>query len=108
GDAEIAALSAAGISEIVVAKLEPGDVGEDEAAAALAGAATGANVRAEEAFTGRANLFAERAGVLVVDRAAIDRLNVIDEAITFATLPAFSQVAEGQMIATAKIIPFAV
>jgi molybdenum cofactor cytidylyltransferase len=108
GDAEIASLRAAGISEIVVAKLDPGDVGEDEAAQALAQAAKGENVRADEAFTGRANLFADKAGVLVVDKLAIDKVNVIDEAITFATLPAFSPVAEGQMIATAKIIPFAV
>lgn len=108
GDAEIASLRAAGITEIVVAKLEPGDIGEDEAAKALANAAKGKNVHAEEAFTGRANLFAETSGVLVVDKATIDRLNIIDEAITFATLPAYSPVAEGQMIATAKIIPFAV
>jgi molybdenum cofactor cytidylyltransferase len=108
GDAEIAALRAAGISEIVVAKLEPGDVSEDEAAQALANAAMGENIRADEAFTGRANLHAETAGVLVVDKAAIDKLNVIDEAITFATLPAFSPVAQDQMIATAKIIPFAI
>lgn len=108
GDAEIAALRAAGIAEIVVAKLEPGDISEDEAARELANAALGENVRSDEAFTGRANLFAAQAGVLVADRAAIDRVNAIDEAITFATLPAFSPVAEGQMIATAKIIPFAV
>lgn len=108
GEAEIAALRAAGIAEIVVAKLEPGDIGEDEAAHTLAGAAQGENIRGDQAFTGRANLFAEKAGVLVADKAAIDRLNAIDEAITFATLPAFSPVAEGQMIATAKIIPFAV
>ncbi len=108
GNAEVLALRAAGIEKIVVAKLEPGDISEDEAAQALANAAGGENVRVDEAFTGRANLFAEKAGVLVVNKAAIDRLNVIDEAITFATLPAFSMVAEGQMIATAKIIPFAV
>jgi molybdenum cofactor cytidylyltransferase len=108
GDAEIAALRAAGVHEIVVAKLEPGDIGEDAAAQALAEAAKGENVRVEKAFTGRANLFSEKAGVLVADKTAIDRANAIDEAITFATLPAFSAVAEGQMIATAKIIPFAV
>jgi molybdenum cofactor cytidylyltransferase len=108
GNAEIAALRAAGVKEIAVAMLEPGNVGEDEAAQALANAAKGPNVRADEAFTGRANLFAEKAGVLIVDKSRIDRLNMIDEAITFATLPAFSMVAEGQMIATAKIIPFAV
>lgn len=107
-DTEIVALRAAGIVEIVVAKLESGDIGENEAAQALAEAAKGNNVRAEEAFTGRANLFAESAGVLVVDKSTIDRLNAVDEAITFATLPAFSPVREGHMIATAKIIPFAV
>jgi molybdenum cofactor cytidylyltransferase len=108
GDAEIAALRAAGVEEIVVAKLEPGDIGEDAAAQALAEAAKGENVRADPAFTGRANLFAEKAGVLVADKTAIDRANAVDEAITFATLAAFSAVAEGQMIATAKIIPFAI
>lgn len=108
GDAEIAALRAAGIGEIVVAKLEPGDVSEDRSAREIASAAAGGNVRVDDAFTGRCNLFAESAGVLVVDEAKINRLNRIDEAITFATLPAFSPVEEGRMIATAKIIPFAV
>ena len=46
-------------------------------------------------------------GVLVVERDAIDELNRVDEAITFATLPAFKPVVEGEMIATVKIIPFA-
>ena len=48
------------------------------------------------------------AGVLVVDKDAIDRLNRVDEAITFATLPAYKPVVAGEMIATVKIIPFAV
>src|SRR5262249_17315920 len=43
----------------------------------------------------------------VVEKEAIDRLNRVDEAITFATLPAFKPVVEGEMIATVKIIPFA-
>jgi molybdenum cofactor cytidylyltransferase len=46
--------------------------------------------------------------VLVVDKAAIDRLNLVDESITFATLPAYKPVVPGEMIATVKIIPFAV
>ena len=65
-------------------------------------------LRVDRAFTGRANLFAETAGVLVVDKPAIDRLNLIDEAVTFATLPAYKPVVAGEMIATVKIIPFAV
>ena len=108
GKAEVAALQAAGIADIVVARLEPGDVSEDVAAAEIAAAVAGEGVRVDRAFTGRANLFAETAGVLVVDKAAIDRLNLIDEAVTFATLPAYKPVVAGEMIATVKIIPFAV
>jgi molybdenum cofactor cytidylyltransferase len=108
GKAEIAALQAAEIAEIVVARLEPGDVSEDEAAASIAAAVAGDGVRVDRAFTGRCNLFAENAGVLVVDKTATDCLNLIDEAVTFATLPAFKPVVAGEMIATVKIIPFAV
>jgi len=108
GPGEIAALRAAGVAEIVVARLEPGDVSEDQAAAEIAAAVAGGGVRVDRAFTGRANLFAEGPGVLVVDKTAIDCLNLIDEAVTFATLPAFKPVVAGEMIATVKIIPFAV
>jgi molybdenum cofactor cytidylyltransferase len=108
GKAEIAALAQAGIAEIVVARIEPGDVSEDVAAAEIAAAAAGEGVRVDRAFTGRANLFAESAGVLVVNKDAIDRLNRIDESITLATLAAYKPVVAGEMIATVKIIPFAV
>jgi len=108
GPAEIAALAQAGITEIVVARIEPGDVSEDAAAAEIAAAVHGEGVRVDRAFTGRANLFAQNAGVLVVDKAGIDRLNEVDESITFATLPAYKPVVAGEMVATVKIIPFAV
>jgi molybdenum cofactor cytidylyltransferase len=108
GASEVAALEAAGVAQVVVARLEPDDVPEDRAAAEIAEAVAGEGVRIDKAFTGRANLFAERAGVLVVDKAAIDRLNEVDESITFATLAAYKPVVAGEMIATVKIIPFAV
>jgi molybdenum cofactor cytidylyltransferase len=108
GAAEVEALNKAGVKEIVVVRLEQGDVSEDVAAASIAEAVTGDGITAERAFTGRANLFAGRAGVLVIDRAAVDRINGIDEAITFATLPAFKPVVEGEMVATVKLIPFGV
>jgi molybdenum cofactor cytidylyltransferase len=104
----VAALKAAGIADVVVARLDPGDVSEDAAAAAIADAVTGEGVRADRAFTGRSNLFADRAGILLVDRAQIDAMNRIDEAVTLATLPAYKPVVEGEMLATVKIIPFAV
>ena len=108
GAAEAAALEAAGITEIVVARLEAGDVAEDIAAAEIAKAVAGDGVQVDRAFTGRANLFAQNPGVLVVDKDTVDRLNRVDEAITFATLPAYKPVVAGEMIATVKIIPFAV
>src|ERR1700756_2280108 len=108
GQAEVAALSRAGVKEIVVVRLEEGDVSEDVAAASIAQAVAGDGINVERAFTGRANLFAASAGVLVVDRAKVDRINGVDEAITFATLAAFKPVVEGEMVATVKLIPFGV
>jgi molybdenum cofactor cytidylyltransferase len=108
GQAEVAALSRAGVKEIVVVRLEDGDVSEDVAAAGIARAVAGEGIHVERAFTGRANLFAAKAGVLVVDRAVVDRINGVDEAITFATLAALKPVVEGEMVATVKLIPFGV
>ena len=108
GPVEAAALEAAGIKDIVVARLEPGDVSEDLAAAEIATAIAGEGVDVDRAFTGRANLFAQAAGVLVVDKDAVDGINRVDEAITVATLSAYKPVVPGEMIATVKIIPFAV
>ncbi|MEP0323856.1 molybdopterin-binding/glycosyltransferase family 2 protein [Bauldia litoralis] len=101
-------LARAGIAEVIVATLDATDVHENPAAEALAGAIAGDGLRVEPPFTGRSNLYAETAGVLVVDRAAIDRLNRVDPAITVATRDAYGVVEAGRMVATVKIIPFAV
>lgn len=101
-------LMSAGVGEVVVARLDAEDVHEDEAAERLALALAGAAIRVERPFTGRANLYCEVSGVLCVNRARIDRLNRIDPALTVATLPEFSAVEPGRMVATVKIIPFAV
>ncbi len=105
---DIAALRTAGRHDVVVARLDPGDISEDEAANRIAGKLAGGGIAAAPAFTGRANLFAEIAGLCRVDRAAVDRLNAVDEAITLATLEPDTVVEPKQMVATAKIIPFAV
>src|SRR6201988_5050789 len=108
GPNEVEALKGAGVKEIVVVRLEEGEVSEDGGAATIAQAVAGDGVHVERAFTGRANLFAAHAGVLVVDRSAVDRINGVDEAITFATLAAYKPVVEGEMVATVKLIPFGV
>jgi molybdenum cofactor cytidylyltransferase len=104
---DIARLRTTGIAEVTVARLEPSDIPEDEAAARLARAAAGDCVRIGAAFTGRSNLYAAAAGVVFIDTTRIAALNAIDESLTIATLMPFARVAKGSMVATVKIIPFA-
>ncbi|MSP66812.1 MAG: 4-diphosphocytidyl-2C-methyl-D-erythritol kinase [Alphaproteobacteria bacterium] len=105
---DVERLRQAGVAHVVGAKLEPTDVGEDAAAQALARAVSGPGLTTSAAFTGRCNLFAEAPGLLILDAARIDRLNLVDEAVTIATLPAYDALTPRQMVATIKIIPFAV
>ena len=104
---DVVALAAAGVRSVIAARFEPGDVPEDEAATAVARACVGAEVNAAAAFTGRANLYAETAGIAVIDAERVNRLNLVDESVTIATVPPFEVVEPGQMVATIKIIPFA-
>ena len=105
--ADLAQLAEAQISRVTVARLEIGDVPEDLAATRVARALAGDNIRLGAAFTGRVNLYAEKSGLVVVDRARLDALNLIDESVTAATLAPFAMVSPGEMAATVKIIPFA-
>src|SRR5215469_4638474 len=88
--ADLDLIAEAGLSRIVVARLEPGDVGEDSAARSVAVAVAGPGITVASPFTGRANLFAESQGLLVFDRWRVDQLNLVDEAITFGTLSPFA------------------
>jgi len=105
--ADLDLITEAGLSRIVVARLEAGDVGEDEAARLVAASAAGDEIEPAAPFTGRANLFAKARGLLVFDRERLDRLNLVDEAITLGTLPPFAVVEPRMMVGTVKIIPFA-
>ncbi|MEM1317051.1 MAG: molybdopterin-binding protein [Pseudomonadota bacterium] len=109
---DIASLQTTGISELVVARLDDTDILEDDAALRIARALNCdddfCGLALAEPGTGRVNLHANRSGLLDVQREAVDRLNRIDPAITLATLPNDTLVEEGRMVATVKIIPFAV
>jgi molybdenum cofactor cytidylyltransferase len=107
-DAQLQRLAAAGIDTVVVARLEAGDVAEDTAAAQVAHALGGAEVEIGNAGTGRVNLHARGAGLLVLDEKRVHAANAVHEGLTVATLHADSPVAAGQMLATVKIIPYAV
>jgi molybdenum cofactor cytidylyltransferase len=107
-DAAIDALRAAGRTEVICARLEPGDVPEDIAADRLATPLVSPLISRSRAATGRVNLSAEVPGLLRIDTARIDRLNTIDEALTIGTLPDYAVVAPKDLLATIKIIPFSV
>lgn len=102
------ALREAGYAEVVVARLEADDVAEDVAAATLATALAGEGVRVGRPFTGRCNLSAQSGGLLLVDAHGLDGMNRVNEAMTVATLAANTRVSAHQLLATVKIIPFAV
>ena len=108
--ADLEALAAAGHVQVTVARLGPGDVGEDRAAdrLALALLPEGGGLTRNAAATGRVNLYAEGPGIVEMDVAAIHALNRVDQGITLATLAPLTRVTAGLMVATVKIIPYAV
>lgn len=106
--ADIEALNSAGIASITAARIEDGDLSEDEAARQLAAAIAPDHLRFSEAATGRVNVYAAADGLFVADRDVVDRVNRIDPAITLACLADHARVRAGDMVATFKIIPLAV
>jgi molybdenum cofactor cytidylyltransferase len=107
-EATQAALAAAGVETLIAARLEAGDTPEGEAAAAIGEQLLGGHLRRSDDLHGRINLFATTAGLLRIDAQRLEDLNMIDEAVTFATLPDRTVVEAGTMLATLKIIPFSV
>ena len=105
---DVAALAEADLTEVIVARLEPDDLAEDEAAARIAAAIAPDHLRFSRAATGRVNVYATVAGLFVANRAVVDQLNRIDPAITLACLADHVAVDAGDMVATIKIIPLAV
>lgn len=108
--AHVAQLLDAGITEVTVARLAPTDIDEDTAAARLATSLLADHPRLTQtrAFTGRVNLLADGPGVALLDVAALEAVNAVHPMITLATVPAHQQMAAGGMVATIKIISYAV
>lgn len=109
---DAARLTAAGVEAVTVARPDPTEVEEDEAAARLAAALVpdpdAAGLAVGRAATGRVNLHATGPGVLEVDADAIRALNAVDPMITFACLAPWARVAERTLVGTVKIIAYAV
>lgn len=105
--ATIARLLRAGAERLQVLQLEPGDLHEDEAAARLARPLLDDGMILDIAGGGRCNLVASRRGLLQIQEARVHALNDWNETLTLATLPPWSVVERGQVVASVKVIPFA-
>lgn len=93
---------------VTIAILGDDDVHEDDAADRLASKLCGDCVTGAAAFTGRANLYADADGILCLNEDVIKSVNHLNEAVTVASLANHERVSRKQMLATIKIIPFAV
>ena len=105
---DVGLLREAGVREVIAAVLDAGDVEENAAAQQIVAAMRFSGVDARAAATGRVNLHAISAGIFTVDAGLVDAINAIDPAITVATLAQNAPVEDHQMVATVKIIPYAV
>ncbi|MFW6042099.1 MAG: molybdopterin-binding protein [Chloroflexota bacterium] len=104
---DIEQLRQAGRETVYVAELEPGDVDEDSAAGRIARGLLGDGLRLSGPSTGRANLYATCLGMVRVDVGRLLRLNRFD-GVTLATVQNNAVVNEGKMVATLKILPYAI
>ena len=106
--ADIARLKDSGHATVTVARMEPGDLDEDAAAAQLAAALARDGMRISNAATGRVNIFAEGPGIAQIDVDAIAAFNAVNPMITVASVPRYHRVDRGTMVATIKIISYGV
>jgi molybdenum cofactor cytidylyltransferase len=109
---DLAQLRNAGHGAVTVAVLDDADVQEDVAATRLARSILAGGfecgLEATEAFTGRVNLKAIGPGIVSLAAEKIHALNGIHPSITLATLPPYARVSRGSLVATVKIISYAV
>lgn len=108
--ADLAALRAAGLPAVTVARIGPDDIGEDAAALALAQAlvAGSEGLTLKLVGTGRVNIHAEGPGLARIGVDQVHSVNAADPAITLATVPEWHRMDTGGMVATVKIITYGI
>lgn len=107
-ESDIRQLRGAGVSTVIAARLQETDIEENAAALKIAEALEWFGVRAGPASTGRVNFYADKPGLVSVNADLINAINSVDPSVTVATLKPHERVEQEQMVATIKIIPFAV
>lgn len=108
--ADLDRLRAAGHREVTVALLDSDDIDENTAADRIATAlkAPGHLVKSSYPSTGRVNLIAKAPGIARIDTGAINAVNSGDPMITCATVAPDTRMENGGLLATIKIISYAV
>lgn len=104
---DISALQQAGVTEVFAARLGAADLSEDAAATTIGNLVAGQNLRIRPATTGRVNLHAAANGLAELGPKLINSLNRLNESLTIATVPNHQRVEVGQLVATVKIIAYA-
>ncbi len=103
--ADLAALEAAGWSELDVLELEPSDVHEEAAGRRLAAAAAGEGVLPGEMEGGSFPLVARRQGLVALDADRLTQINLIPDLAAYAH-PRDYVAMEGETVGRVKVIPF--
>lgn len=104
---DVRILQSQGMETIAVTELEEGEIGEDDAVAAIANEIGCGSYEIRLAAGGRANLVATEDCCMLVDDDLLKQVNSF-AGVVIATLPNFRFAAAGQRIATLKSAPFAV
>ena len=106
-DEDVRLLQTEGMNQVWVTELEDGEVGEDDAVMAVAGAMCCGSVEIRLAAGGRANLIATEDCCALVDDELLKQINCT-ASVVIATVANFRHVRAGERVATIKSAPFAV
>lgn len=105
---DVNAMRVVGMSSVLGARLEADEIPEDRAATLIAEIVAGTGVERRTAKTGRCDLISTHHGIVVINTAAIDQINLASEAMAVATVRPWTVVTPGDLVASVKIIPFSV
>ena len=103
---DIETLKALNRRSVYAALIAPDDVDENTAAHRISQKVAGAGIALSKAATGRVNMRAGFGGVLRVDVSRLAAINNF-EGVTLATMSRHTVVPAGKIVATLKVIPYA-
>lgn len=104
---DIRLLETEGMNQVWVTELEEGEIGEDDAVMAVAGAICCGAVEIRLAAGGRANLFATEDCCALIDDELLKQINCTSS-VVISTVSNFRYIKTGERLATVKSAPFAV